>query len=376
MLTRMLKLSAVLLVFLLAGIQQGRAQNVTITGTIQGANGLPAANTLLNFTPTQSFFVPGSNTTQQVGSISGSTAPTGSCAIANQFYTNTTTSQLYQCLYGAWVLVAGSNLMFPYPGVVCATSATAAAVCSPSQILAAIGNAGISNAYLANPSVNIGGTVCTLGSTCSPPGVAFPYPGVVCATSSTGGTVCSSSQILTAIGTANITNSYLANPSVNINGAACTLGTSCTPPLPPVGTAGTYAYPTSITTDTNGRVTHLVSGSAPTQGPSARQCNANGCYQIFADGTIDEWGQISMAANGSTYDTATITLPYAMTTQAIYTYSIVGSFSTDSTTPPCAQITSQTLTSASLYMARCIIAGAGGGQFDEAFTIDWYAKGN
>lgn len=32
---------------------------VTITGTLQGPNGLPAANQILSFTPTQNFFVVG-----------------------------------------------------------------------------------------------------------------------------------------------------------------------------------------------------------------------------------------------------------------------------------------------------------------------------
>lgn len=49
---------------LLTVAQRSRAQNpspdVTLTGVIQGANGLPAANTLLSFTPTQTFYIVGS----------------------------------------------------------------------------------------------------------------------------------------------------------------------------------------------------------------------------------------------------------------------------------------------------------------------------
>jgi hypothetical protein len=106
---RLNKLSAALLILLVWGIGQCRAQNVTVTGVIQGANGLPAANTLLNFTPTQTFFVPGTNTTQQVGNIGGDGTPTGVCAIAFQFYTNILTNQLYQCVLGGWVLLGGGS---------------------------------------------------------------------------------------------------------------------------------------------------------------------------------------------------------------------------------------------------------------------------
>ncbi len=102
-------LSAVLLAFLLVGMQPGSAQTVDVTGTIQGANGLPAANVLLNFTPTQTFFVPGTNTAQQVGNIGGPASPSGACPIEYQLYVNTTTHQLFQCLLGAWGAVGGGG---------------------------------------------------------------------------------------------------------------------------------------------------------------------------------------------------------------------------------------------------------------------------
>lgn len=46
----------------LAGTRQGHAQSspdVTLTGIIQGANGLPASNVLISFTPTQTFYIQG-----------------------------------------------------------------------------------------------------------------------------------------------------------------------------------------------------------------------------------------------------------------------------------------------------------------------------
>ena len=82
-------------------------QYVTLTGQMQGANGLPASNNVISFEPSQIFFVPGTNTTQQVGNLYDNSAPTGTCAVSGQFYTNnsTTPPSLYQCIYGVWVYV-------------------------------------------------------------------------------------------------------------------------------------------------------------------------------------------------------------------------------------------------------------------------------
>lgn len=102
-------LSAVLLVLLFVGTRQGRAQNVTIIGTIQGANGLPASNVLLNFTPTQTMFLPGTNTTQPVDNLYSDTDPAGACAVSAQFSTNIANPanpRLWQCLFGQWVLIS------------------------------------------------------------------------------------------------------------------------------------------------------------------------------------------------------------------------------------------------------------------------------
>jgi hypothetical protein len=82
-------------------------QYVTLTGQMQGANGLPASNNVISFEPSQMFFIPGTNTTQQVGNLYGNGAPTGTCAVSGQFYTNSSTTppSLYQCIYGVWVYV-------------------------------------------------------------------------------------------------------------------------------------------------------------------------------------------------------------------------------------------------------------------------------
>ncbi len=178
-------------------------------------------------------------------------------------------------------------------------------------------------------------------------------------------TIASNGSAQTQRPTLNFSTNFTATDSVS--------PAQTTMDLANVGTAGTCNAPSSLTTDTKGRVSTCTSLGSTV--PVPLTCNANGCYSIGGDGLVEEFGQITMVANGSTYDTATIILPHAMTTMATYTYTVVGTFSTDSTTPPCAEISAQSLSSASLYLARCIVAGAGGGVFDVNFTIDWQAKG-
>jgi hypothetical protein len=84
----------------------------------------------------------------------------------------------------------------------------------------------IQNTYLANSSITINGTPCTLGSPCT---VSASFSG-----SSLPSTITSSS--LTSVGTITsgvwqgtpIANAYLANSSTTVNGQPCALGGSCT----------------------------------------------------------------------------------------------------------------------------------------------------
>ena len=99
------------LLFLFCAMAYGQAPFVNLTGQMTGPNGLPVANNVITFKPTQMFFVGGTNTTQQVGNLFGNSAPTGTCLIQAQLYTETgvTPQLLYQCQYGAWVLVSGAG---------------------------------------------------------------------------------------------------------------------------------------------------------------------------------------------------------------------------------------------------------------------------
>lgn len=74
--------------------------------------------------------------------------------------------------------------------------------------------------------------------------------------------------------------------------------------------AGTVATDDCAKFDANGNT--VTSGFSCTA-PTVRTCNANGCYRIESDGTIEEWGQTT-TASGGTAQTVTAAFPVAFTT--------------------------------------------------------------
>jgi cytoskeletal protein CcmA (bactofilin family) len=118
-----------------------------------------------------------------------------------------------------------------------------------------------------------------------------------------------------------------------------------------------------------GNGTHYVDTAA-----TPRTSNANGSFKIDTDGTITQWGSVSVPAAGVD-TTATITYPIAFTTSAVLNVNLVGVFTSDSTTPAAVQVRSASLTGAIAYMARVIEAGAGGGTFDSPTFLQWHAIG-
>lgn len=128
--------------------------------------------------------------------------------------------------------------------------------------------------------------------------------------------------------------------------------------------------------DANGNVKDA--GAVCATVTTLRTCNANGCYRIEGDGTIQEWGTVSVPPSGTGTNTSTITFPTAFTTTSnlsvtISTVGIAGSG--DPNDPPGAQLSNVSTTTAGVFMARFIQASEGGGHFDNTITLNWSAIG-
>lgn len=136
-------------------------------------------------------------------------------------------------------------------------------------------------------------------------------------------------------------------------------------------TPGSYAA-ASITVDSFGRVTAAAASTL------SRTVNSNGYYIRFPDGTLLQGGAVNVAATGTYFNTASVTYPTPFTSVASPVVTTVGeasSPSSDGTTPPAVQIQTASLTGFSAFMARTVVASAGGGNFDNAITMNWIAFG-
>ncbi len=129
-----------------------------------------------------------------------------------------------------------------------------------------------------------------------------------------------------------IPNAALANGSLTVSagtglagGGSVALGGSTSLSLPNVGTAGTYAYPSSLTTDDQGRVSSVTAGSAPTIGGSAvmlaQVSTAGGAGWIFA-GDYFGLSQMIESGRGTTTNVAPWVAPCAGTLKNFRTWTV------------------------------------------------------
>jgi hypothetical protein len=298
--------------------------DVTLTGSLAGASGMPVPNATITLTPSQTFFVPYSQTPTLIDNTGGSTAPTGACTVSWQFYTNYSTGKFYQCLLGVWTELstggAGSGTV---------TSFTAPAGAWPAWLVPTVTNStstpslsvaanAIPNSALANSAITINGTQFTLGSsgTLSAAAAAGSLTGATLASNVVNSSLTSTGTITSGVWQATpITNYYLATPYLTFNGVQVQLGAS--------GAISTMTD--AILSDGYTSVTPNVA-TVSSNFPSPTTCNVGSIWDTPSSSAVtDSWcwtntigsgsgptSQLDLAHSGSS-GAATVGIPYLTT---------------------------------------------------------------
>lgn len=140
-------------------------------------------------------------------------------------------------------------------------------------------------------------------------------------------TISGASNTLSNIGNSSLTNSSLTvTASTGLSGGgSVALGSSVSLSLPSVGSAGTYAYPSSMTTDAQGRVSSITAGSAPTDKGSAvmlaQVSSVGGAGWIFA-GDYFGLSQMTESGRGTATNVAPWVAPCAGTLKNFRTWTV------------------------------------------------------
>jgi hypothetical protein len=129
---------------------------------------------------------------------------------------------------------------------------------------------------------------------------------------------------------------------------------------------------------------NTVDAGAACAAATPRTCNANGCYRIESDGTIQEWGVSSSVPTGSDANTVTVTFPYPFTSTANLSYV---AWADSCATTPCDTANKNPLTISGNgsgvsttgvvnFIAGVVPTGGGGTSLGSTIHIHWHALGN
>lgn len=198
-------------------------------------------------------------------------------------------------------------------------------------------------------------------------GTLFPAVGIGNSTGSAWGTSYSATNQIPAT-FISILNQPTTSTAGNLSG---------TPALPNGVTATTQPPGTNNTT----LATMAAVQAALTA--TSRVCNANGCYRIDSDGTIEEWGVSSAVPTGADANTVTVTFPHAFTTTSNLSYV---AWADSCATTPCNTTNKNplsvsgdgsgvTTTSVVNFVAGVVPTGGGGVSLGSTIHIHWQAKG-
>jgi hypothetical protein len=166
------------------------------------------------------------------------------------------------------------------------------------------------------------------------------------------------------------------SPALTFSAAFSVAGTAVD--LASVGTAGTYAIPSSVTTNIYGQITAITAGTA---GPTAPTCNSNGCYSLRSDGWYDEWGVSGVVPQGADTAMVTVTFPQALTTTTNLSFQAWPDNCAASTCPTKVPVSISgdgglTTTSVNVYVSGVTPTGGGGDVLNNAIHVHWRAIGH
>lgn len=138
---------------------------------------------------------------------------------------------------------------------------------------------------------------------------------------------------------------------------------------------GVYAFPSSITVTSTGRISSITAGGTPTT------CNSNGCYRQDAGGIYEMWGLSTASGTGSNQGTGSITFPHAFTST---TNLILAAWPDNCASSGCSGQSSiavnliggsLTTSGASVHFSAPIVIGGGGSNINTTVHAMWHALG-
>lgn len=228
-------------------------------------------------------------------------------------------------------------------------------ITSPTTALNSFGPIPLSNLAAQNP-----GTIVMNDATTSQVPIAFPLPSGC----TTGLNWNDTTRIWSCVGTNIPLSNLAAQPPDTVTGNFTGSTASPTATPMPTGCANGVNYST---------VTHAWTCAAI----SSWTCTGAGCYRQATDGTYEEFGSIIVPPSGTSFNSATITFPQSFVGTPVVTITTVGQASStgDPNSPPCSALQTLSNTNATAFMMRCIVASAGGGNFDNTLTLNWHAYG-
>lgn len=139
---------------------------------------------------------------------------------------------------------------------------------------------------------------------------------------------------------------------------------------------GTYTN-TKVIVDATGTVQSIKNG--PNLNLALTRVDTeNGSYLLYPDGTLQQWGTVSVPASGTDFNSASFIFPTPFTVIPVCTVSLLGlpNDSEDTTTPAACELLTLSTDGGEAYMAKVIVASEGGGTFDNETTLQWQAYGH